>query len=61
VRSGKHKIHFGKYASVDEKIKKIKAFYNKAVADNSIKEYKTINVKYRNQVVCTKQNQDGKQ
>ncbi len=61
VRSGNHKIHFGKFADVAKKIKKIKAFYNKAYADNSIKEYKKINVKYRNQVVCTKYNQDGKQ
>lgn len=61
VRSGDYKINFGKYVNVDEKIKKIKAFYNKALLDKTIENYKTINVKYHNQVVCTKQNQDGKQ
>lgn len=61
VRSGDYKINFGKFSQVDEKVKKIKAFYNKALLDNTIHNYKTINVKYHNQVVCTKQNQDGKQ
>ena len=61
VRSGDYKIDFGKFTRVDEKVKKIKAFYNKALVDNSIGNYETINVKYRNQVVCTKQSQDGKQ
>lgn len=54
VRSGDYKIDFGKLTKVDIKFKKIKAFYNKAFEDNSIKNYKTINVKYHNQVVCTK-------
>ena len=61
VRSGDYKINFGKCTNVDEKIKKIKAFYNKALLDKTIHNYKTINVKYHNQVVCTKQHQDGKQ
>ena len=61
VRSGSYKINFGKCVNVDEKIKKIKAFYNKALLDKTIHNYKTINVKYHNQVVCTKQNLDGEQ
>ncbi|MDY0780733.1 cell division protein FtsQ [Tenacibaculum sp. IB213877] len=55
VRSGDFVIDFGKFDHVDVKIKKLKAFYNKALSDNTIKEYKKINVKYHNQVVCTKQ------
>ena len=61
VRSGDYKIHFGKYEDVNLKFKKLKAFYNKSLKDKSINQYKIINVKYHNQVVCTKQNQDGKQ
>ena len=61
VRSGDYKIDFGTHTNVDEKVKKIKAFYNKALADKTIHKYKRINVEYHNQVVCTKQNQDGKQ
>ncbi len=61
VRSGDYKVNFGKFINVDKKIKKLKAFYNKALLDKTIHNYKIINLKYHNQVVCTKQNQDGKQ
>ncbi len=61
VRSGDYKIHFGEYENVNLKFKKLKAFYNKSLKDKSIKNYKVINIKYHNQVVCTKRNQDGKQ
>ncbi|WP_439130751.1 cell division protein FtsQ/DivIB [Polaribacter sp.] len=54
VRSGNYKIDFGKLIEVDIKIKKLKAFYNKTFEDKTIQNYKTINVKYHNQVVCTK-------
>lgn len=61
VRSGSYKIIFGKLENENEKIKKLIAFYNKALVDKTIKNYKTINVKYHNQVVCTKQSLDGEQ
>ncbi|MEE9408607.1 MAG: cell division protein FtsQ [Polaribacter sp.] len=54
VRSGNYKIYFGKLTNVDVKFKKLKAFYNKTFLDKTIQNYKTINVKYHNQVVCTK-------
>lgn len=54
VRSGNYKIDFGKLTEVDVKFKKLKAFYNKTFEDETIQMYKTINVKYHNQVVCTK-------
>ena len=54
VRSGDHKIDFGKLSDVNVKFKKLKAFYNKTFLDKTIENYKTINVKYHNQVVCTK-------
>jgi len=54
VRSGDYKIDFGKLINIDVKFKKLKAFYNKAFLDKTIQEYKTINVKFHNQVVCTK-------
>lgn len=59
VRSGAYKIIFGKLKDVNVKFKKLIAFYNKALIDKTIKNYKAINVKYHNQVVCTKQEQDG--
>jgi cell division protein FtsQ len=54
VRSGNYKIDFGKLAKVDLKFKKLKAFYNTVFEDKTIQNYKKINVKYHNQVVCTK-------
>ncbi|WP_405609359.1 cell division protein FtsQ/DivIB [Polaribacter sp. Asnod1-A03] len=54
VRSGDYKIDFGKLTETDVKIKKLKAFYNTVFEDKTIKDYKRINVKYHNQVVCTK-------
>ena len=54
VRSGNYKIDFGQLINIDIKFKKLKAFYNKVYLDKTIHEYKTINVKFHNQVVCTK-------
>lgn len=54
VRSGDYKILFGKFKYTNVKFRKLKAFYSKALTDNTIKNYKVINVKYHNQVVCTK-------
>lgn len=54
ARSGKYKIEFGHLVDIDVKFKKLKAFYNKALIDKTIHQYKTINVKYHNQVVCAK-------
>lgn len=55
VRSGDYKICFGAFKNVSNKIKRLKAFYNKTFADKAIEKYKVINLKYHNQVVCTKQ------
>ena len=54
VRSGNYKIDFGKLTNIDVKFKKLKAFYNKTFLDKTIENYKTITLKYHNQVVCTK-------
>lgn len=54
VRSGQYKIEFGSLEKTNVKFKKLKAFYNKAFVDKTIEQYKTINLKYHNQVVCAK-------
>jgi len=54
VRSGTYKIDFGKLTNMEVKFKKLKAFYNTTFGDKTIHTYKNINVKYHNQVVCTK-------
>ena len=54
VRSGNYKIEFGELKEMDQKFRKLKAFYNKAFSDSTIQTYKTINIKYHNQVVGVK-------
>ncbi len=54
VRSGNYKIIFGKMENVATKFKKLKAFYNNTFQNKTIKKYSIINLKYHNQVVCTK-------
>jgi len=54
VRSGDHKIDFGKIKDKELKFKKLKAYYSKIFADKTKENYKTISLKYHNQVVCTK-------
>jgi cell division protein FtsQ len=54
VRSGNYRINFGDLTEIDSKIKKLKAFYSKVFLDSTIHKYKTINIKYHNQVVGEK-------
>lgn len=54
VRSGDYTVIFGDLKNIKQKLKKLRAFYNKAFVDKSINKYKRINIKYSNQVVCKK-------
>ncbi len=54
VRSGRYKIELGSLEKMNVKFQKLKAFYNRAFVDKTINQYKTINLKYHNQVVCAK-------
>jgi cell division protein FtsQ len=54
VRSGDYKIDFGKLNDLEVKFNKLKAFYNTTYKNKTIQEYKTITVKYHNQVVGAK-------
>lgn len=47
-------IEFGKLNEIERKFKNYKAFFHKSVSDNSIEKYKKINLKFTQQVVCTK-------
>lgn len=55
TRVGDQSIELGDLRNIDEKIKKLKAFYHKNLKDNNLNLYKKINLIYDNQVVCTKQ------
>jgi len=54
TRLGDQTILFGDLKRMDEKIIKLKVFYQKAILDSTLNSYKTINLKFNNQVVCAK-------
>jgi len=54
TRVGDQKIIFGDLSRIDEKIAKLKVFYQKIMLDSTITDYKTINLKFFNQIVCEK-------
>ena len=53
-RNFNYEIEFGKTINVERKFNNYKAFYQKAVSDSSLHHYKKINLKFTQQVVCTK-------
>lgn len=52
---GNQKIIFGDAENIEEKFNKLKLFYTEGLnKTNGWNKYSTINIKYKNQVVCTK-------
>lgn len=47
-------IDFGKAQSIERKFANYKAFFQKASADSTLLQYKKVNLKFTQQVVCTK-------
>ncbi len=54
TRVGEQKIELGGLDELKQKFKNLNSFYKKTMADNSLEKYATINLKFSNQVVCTK-------
>jgi len=53
TRIGKYKIMFGTPDDIDHKMRNLKVFYKKMWNDEKLKSYHVLNLKYKNQVVCT--------
>lgn len=53
-RNYNYDIVFGRLINVEKKFGNYKAFFQNAVKDTLIEHYKTINLKFTQQVVCTK-------
>jgi len=53
-RNYNFKIDFGQLINVEQKFKNYKAFFQKVVLDSSITKYKKIDLRFAEQVVCTK-------
>ena len=52
---GDHIIEFGNIENYDRKLKKLKTFYVNGLNKIGWGDYKTVNVEYDKQVVCTKE------
>jgi len=53
-RNFDYEIEFGKMVNEKKKFKNYKAFFQKAVLDSTLYKYKKINLRFTQQVVCTK-------
>ena len=53
-RQSNFTIQLGTLKNLDKKIMNLKAFYNKALKENSLDTYAIVNLKFESQVVCTK-------
>ena len=51
---GRHVIIFGELANMETKFNKLKLFYEKGIQKAGWDKYKSINLKFENQVVCAK-------
>lgn len=54
LRSHDFKVHLGTLKLLDKKINNLKAFYQKALKDKALDNYKLVNLKFDKQVICTK-------
>jgi len=53
-RVGDYEIEFGLPNDVEDKLTRLKLFYEKALPKAGWEKYSSINVKYRKQIICTK-------
>lgn len=51
-RLGNHKIIFGDLNEIEEKFEKLNAFYKNILPTDTLRRYKIVNLKYKNQIVC---------
>lgn len=53
-RVGRHRIMLGTFDDFEEKLDKLRLFYEQAIPKVGWEKYSMINLKYKNQIVCTK-------
>lgn len=53
-RVGDHRIEFGKVENIEKKFRNLKAVYKNGFNTDGWNKYKTVTLKYDNQVVCTR-------
>jgi cell division protein FtsQ len=52
-RIGNHKIEFGKIENVEKKFRNLRAVYEQGFGPEEWEKYKTVKLKYKNQVICS--------
>ena len=53
-RQNNFKVYLGEVINMDKKFSNLKAFYQKALKDNTLNTYSIVNLQFDSQVVCTK-------
>jgi len=53
-RVGNHRILFGRAERMDEKLENLKLFYTHGLKNQNWNSFDTLNLKYKDQIVCTK-------
>jgi cell division protein FtsQ len=53
-RAGSHRIILGSFERYEEKLKNLKLFYEQIIPKMGWDKYRNINLKYKNQIVCTR-------
>ncbi|MFM9007627.1 MAG: cell division protein FtsQ, partial [Bacteroidota bacterium] len=56
-RLGQHRILLGDTTDLSDKLERMRIFYLQGLNKTGWDKYELINLKYKNQVVCTKRNQ----
>ncbi len=51
---GNHELHFGRAVRMNQKLARLKVFYTEGYNASNFNKYKVINLKYKDQIVCTK-------
>jgi len=54
LRTNDFIVLFGNIENIEKKVSNLKAFYKKAVKDKTLNNYAKVDLKFTNQVVCTK-------
>jgi len=54
LRQHDFNVQLGKTEALEKKINNLKAFYQKALKDKTLNSYSNVNLRFGNQVVCTK-------
>ncbi|GMT44707.1 MAG: cell division protein FtsQ [bacterium] len=57
---GRHIIHFGDSNQMDVKLENLEAFYKQVFVREGWSKYRSINLEFTNQIVCTKKQSYGK-